>query len=53
MDKKNSSTKKEQVNAEKKYPGVAIDVADDEKVDKKTVRERTETLNNNPRNDAE
>lgn len=34
-------------------PGAAIDAADDEQVDKKTVEERTCTLNNNPRNDDE
>lgn len=33
------------------YPGVAINIADDEKVDSKLVKERTEELNNNPRND--
>ena len=33
------------------YPGVAINNADDEKVDKNLVKERTKTLNNNPRND--
>lgn len=32
------------------YPGVAINNADDEKVDKDLVKERTKTLNNNPRN---
>lgn len=37
--------------AEKKYPGAAIDAADDERVDKKLEKERTETLNNNPRNE--
>ncbi|MBD5255377.1 MAG: hypothetical protein HDS53_04815 [Barnesiella sp.] len=30
-------------------PGVSIDKADDETVDKSLVKERTETLNNNPR----
>ncbi|MDE7426473.1 MAG: hypothetical protein K2M79_01560 [Muribaculaceae bacterium] len=32
-------------------PGVSIDMADDEKVDSQEVKERTETLNNNPSND--
>lgn len=32
-------------------PGVAIDMADDETVDAKEVKERTKTLNNNPSND--
>ncbi len=31
------------------YPGVAVDAADKEKVDKELVKERTATLNNNPR----
>lgn len=30
-------------------PGVAVDKADDEMVDKALVKERTSTLNNNPR----
>lgn len=30
-------------------PGVTVDKADDEKVDKSLVRERTKTLNDNPR----
>lgn len=34
-----------------KYSGVAVNMADDEKVNKKLVDERTATLNNNPRND--
>ncbi len=33
-----------------KYPGVAIDVADDEKTTERLVKERTCTQNNNPRN---
>lgn len=31
------------------FPGVAIDCADDEKVDPRLIKERTKTLNNNPR----
>lgn len=31
------------------FPGVTIDMADDEKVDKELVKERTTTLDNNPR----
>lgn len=38
--------------AEKKYPGAAIDNADEEEVSKKLVDERTCTLNNNPRNEG-
>lgn len=33
-----------------KFPGVAVDIANDEMVSKKLVKERTKTLNNNPRN---
>lgn len=36
--------------AEKMYPGTGIDTADKEKVDPKLVKERTKTLDNNPRN---
>lgn len=32
------------------YPGTAINIADDEKVTVKLEKERTQTLNNNPRN---
>ena len=32
------------------FPGVSVDIADDEKVSNKLVKERTKTLNNNPRN---
>ncbi|MBO4978097.1 MAG: hypothetical protein J6C67_05210 [Muribaculaceae bacterium] len=35
----------------KKYPGVAINKADHNKVDKELVKERTRTLDSNPRND--
>lgn len=34
-----------------KYSGIAIDKADDGKVDSALIKERTKTLNNNPRND--
>lgn len=32
------------------YPGAAINVADSQKSDPALVKERTKTLNNNPRN---
>lgn len=32
------------------FPGVAIDIADKEKTDRKLVKERTRAINNNPRN---
>ena len=37
-------------NALKDLPGAAIDASDDETVEASTVKERTHTLNNNPRN---
>lgn len=33
------------------YSGVAIDKADDDKTNPQLVKERTATINNNPRND--
>lgn len=33
------------------YSGVAIDKADDDKINPQLVKERTATINNNPRND--
>lgn len=44
---------KEEILAEQDYPGAAIDAADDDKVSNETVKERTKTLNNNPRNTDE
>ncbi len=35
-----------------RFPGAAIDVADDENVTKAEVKERTKTLDNNPRDSA-
>lgn len=32
-----------------KLPGIAIDIADNEKATKSNITERTHTLNNNPR----
>ncbi|MCM1349123.1 MAG: hypothetical protein NC338_06880 [Firmicutes bacterium] len=51
--KKCCATKKTTVSADAidEYPGVAVNKADDGKVDKKLVKERTCTLNNNPRTD--
>lgn len=46
MEKNNNSRR----CGAKKYPGVAIDVADNEKVDSKLVKERVKVENNNPRN---
>lgn len=34
---------------ERRYPGVAIDRADDDKVDPALIKERTHILGNNPR----
>lgn len=39
-------------NTAAKYPGVAIDIADNEKVTEEAEEERTETLGFNPRNDS-
>lgn len=46
--KKKVTTK---VENEQMYSGVAVNQADGNKVDPELVRERTSTLNNNPRND--
>ncbi len=43
--------KKIKGNAPDEFPGAAINEADDNKVDKKLIKERTKTINNNPRND--
>ena len=40
----------EMQKAEEVYPGASIDRADNDDVTKEDVKERTETLNNNPRN---
>ncbi len=48
---KEQRTAEEQIKDVEKYPGAAINEADDCKESKKLVDERTETLNNNPRND--
>lgn len=39
-------------HAQENYPGAAIDRADDDKVDAELVKERTRTLNCNPRNNS-
>ncbi len=41
---------KAEKNDEQKYSGLAVNEADGNKVNKDMVKERTETLNNNPRN---
>ncbi|MDE6464381.1 MAG: hypothetical protein K2L16_07090 [Muribaculaceae bacterium] len=43
-------TRAEIDRAEQNHPGVAVDRADDGKATPRLVRERTKTLNNNPRN---
>lgn len=43
---------KQKVNTDaavENYPGVAVNIADNDKDTAKLVKERTETLNNNPR----
>ncbi|MCH5219502.1 MAG: hypothetical protein J1F20_02940 [Muribaculaceae bacterium] len=49
MKTKDNLTKK-QVKAADKYPGVAINIADSDKVSSKLVKERVKAQNNNPRN---
>lgn len=56
MEKKHKcccGSKKEATKAEneQKYSGVAVNESNGEKVDADLVKERTATLNNNPRND--
>ncbi len=41
---------KDRVNAEKVYPGAAVDNAEDEKVSAERVKNDVKHLNNNPRN---
>lgn len=50
MDRKHKPTKTENVQALKDYPGVAVNQADGDKDTVKLEKERTCTLNNNPRN---
>lgn len=42
--------KKTEVKETEKYPGVAVDVADDDKVTEKAVKQDVKKLGNNPRN---
>ncbi len=47
--------KKPSKNASKEaleYPGIAENIADKDKVDKKLVKDETKELNNNPRNNG-
>ncbi len=50
MDKDNKTTEQQAVNAEKHYPGVATDAADDNKDNAQRVKNNVRELNNNPRN---
>lgn len=53
MDKKDEKLPKSEIEkAEQTYPGVAINEADDDADTKELVKERTCTLNNNPRNEG-
>lgn len=47
---KDTKLTKEQKQAADKYAGAAINVADEEKVSAKLVKERIKVENNNPRN---
>lgn len=51
MEKKTKSTGKQKAEGLEDYPGVAINEADKDKENPCLVKERTKTLNNNPRND--
>lgn len=48
--KNSKTTQKEKLNGEKEYAGVAINVADDDKVTPEMVKNRVKVQNNNPRN---
>ena len=48
MDKEETNKYEE---AERKYPGAAIDAADNDQVSQESVDSETCALNNNPRND--
>lgn len=48
MDKNKTNAKK--IRSADQYPGIAVNVSDQEKDTDKLVKERTRTLNNNPRN---
>lgn len=50
-NKRKDTLSEEELAAMKDLPGAAIDKADKEKANPDLVRERTSTLNNNPRND--
>lgn len=46
-------TKAQQTSDQQQYPGVSVDVANNEKVNQKLTKEYTRSLNNNPRNEGE
>lgn len=48
--KDNKKKTENDIEAVDQYPGAAIDQSDGEFTDPKLVKERTKTLNNNPRN---
>lgn len=53
MDKKDGKLSKSELEkAAQKYPGVEINDADNDADNAKLVKERTCTLNNNPRNEG-
>lgn len=49
METKKTITSEQEEGA-KKYPGGAYDIADDEKVTEKLVKDQVKIQNNNPRN---
>lgn len=49
--KRKCGTKKATDEQAMEYPGVAVNKADNDKITEALEKERTATLNNNPRND--
>ena len=50
MDDKNKPTEDQRKRAVYKYPGAAVEHDNEGRTDSKHVKDRTCTLNNNPRN---
>lgn len=46
----NTKVTEAEVKSVDRYAGASVDIADDETVDTALVKERTKTLNDNPRN---
>lgn len=50
MDKKDKVTAQQEVNAEERFPGAAIDKAENDRENARKVECDVKSLNNNPRN---